>query len=275
VKGIKSLALFSVVFLLSLSFFSSAFARSDQFDPTVKALIDNQTDETIRLSLSGPVSTVIKVSPGKSKVSLEPGVYSYSYHACSQNYKGTFILQQAGDSLRFPACPGGGTVGQTGNAKLTIENRTTEIFTITLTGPYSYKFTVPPGNLRVEILPGKYTYSLIACGREIKGKLNTKTSLNTITVPKCKVGGQDDGEEQGKTVTFLIHNKTSGPIFFTLVDKAGKITKIVAKPGKTRLQVLAGKYSWTMSTSGCGTYETDSGIIDLTRSAIWDWYCSK
>jgi hypothetical protein len=269
VNNSKSGLLVVVAILLVLVSVSPAYAEG-----TVRAVIENWTGETVRVSLNGPMNIVIKVEPnGKKGADLVTGIYAYQYHACGKTYTGNFIVTQSGDTLRIAICPEFGSgPGQTGNAFILIENKTKEPFTITLKGPFEYTITVEPGTEKIEVIPGKYTYSLIACGVIVKGSLKTKISIiNTIKIEKCKNSGGGPEDSELKTMVLVVENRMDAPMYLTLVGP--QTYRFTIPVGKMKLEVEKGIYQYTMMSNACGGPSTETGKINLLRSKVWRWWC--
>ncbi len=143
----------------------------------LKIVINNKTGETISLSLKGAANYNWTVKPGKSTFDLAPGKYKYSYKACNGQKNGTVEVKKNGQVLTLAACKakgasGGGTVG------VVIQNDTGGYIRINLTGPATYSFSLGAGKSTINVIKGKYTYTVWGCGgaslsgvKQLKGKI--------------------------------------------------------------------------------------------------------
>ena len=57
-------------------------------------------------------------------------------------------------------------------SKIKIQNHTGGTITIYLTGAQNYTFSVGTGNQSIQIVPGKYSFTVYGCGTSISGQRN-------------------------------------------------------------------------------------------------------
>ncbi|GAB4399947.1 MAG: hypothetical protein OHK0052_23620 [Anaerolineales bacterium] len=101
---------------------------------------------------------------------VEPGkyTYTYTYTACGGTQKGTINIKSA-ETLKLPACKNADTKSSsTKLIKVRINNKTGGVLTLRLTGPKSYYFTFQPGVTNIDVVEGKYSYTVYGCGGSSK-----------------------------------------------------------------------------------------------------------
>ncbi len=277
----KAITFIALIILIAMSGVNPALAQPLVQANTISAQIDNRTGTEVDVRFTGPTSMTVTVGPGKTKVEMPVGNYSYTYKACNgKNFSGTFRPRQNGDVLTLVKCGGSnGAVGVTGNPFILIQNKTNETVSVQLSGPQSYSVKLAPrSNTKLEVVEGIYSYSYTACGTTKTGTIKTKTTPQELEIAKCQGDGSGAGGgaagaggNSAKTIVLVIHNKTDAPLNLTFVGP--QTYRVQALVGKTRLTMEKGRYSWTMSSNACGGYQTDSGQFTLNQSASWTWTC--
>jgi hypothetical protein len=135
---------------------------------TVRLTVNNQTGAVMsRLVLSGPKAyTFYNVPQGRSTYQIIKGSYKFEYQACGAK-KSKKVNIQSNTKFATVKCP---------VAKVQMVNQTGSNMYLTLTGPSTYRFTLPPGNTPITVLKGTYKYTMTTrCGTEtdsitLKGK---------------------------------------------------------------------------------------------------------
>jgi len=162
-----------------------------------------------------------------------------------------------------PAAPAQTTPAQTTTTtvKLVFNNKTAEQVRISLTGPASYYFTLPPGKSNQQVLPGKYSYNYTACAEQKTGNFTVKKNGDTLTLAACP----KKPPTPPATYKLVLNNKTgqtvvitlNGPVIYTLTLQPGKTSQDV-KPGKYRYtyEACQGKKSGTVVVKKNGTLLT-------------------
>ncbi|MCU0488014.1 MAG: hypothetical protein MUE67_03565 [Anaerolineales bacterium] len=146
---------------------------------------------------------------------------------------------------------------------LVINNKTGETFTLTMKGPSTYTWTIKPGKNTQTIVPGKYKYNYKACGGTAKnGTVEVKKNNQTLVLAVCKQKAGD------KAVSVTIQNNTGGYMTLSLTGPA--TYRFQVKPGKSTINVIKGKYTYT--AWGCGG-SSASGTKNLKGGTIWTWWC--
>ena len=137
-----------------------------------KIIFNNKTgvkiDKLVLTPITGPKTyTFYNVAPGKTEFNIEKGKYSMEYSSCGKlkvkkvNITGTLKLNTA-------SCP---------TANVTINNITGGTINLTLTGPTTYRFTLPSGKTKITVWKGDYDYSCSGrCGTD-SGEVKFKNRL--------------------------------------------------------------------------------------------------
>jgi hypothetical protein len=279
---LKKIAFLILSFILGLASFTPAVAHPLEQANTVRVEVDNRTGSEVDVRFAGQTSITVTVGPGKTKVDLPVGNYTYSYKAChGKSFTGDFRARQNGDKLTLVKCGGSnGGVGVTGNPFILFQNKTNESVTIRLSGPKSYSVAVAGrSNIKLEVAEGTYSYSYSACGLTKTGTIKTKTAPVQLEIAKCQgdgpgagAGGAGAGGNSVKTIVLVINNRTDATLNFTFVGP--QTYRVQALVGKTRVTMEKGRYTWTMSSNACGGYGTDSGQFTLKQSSNWTWTCN-
>jgi hypothetical protein len=142
---------------------------------------------------------------------------------------------------------------------LTIDNRTDDTVSITLTGPENYVVNSKPGKTKLKVIPGIYRYSYFTCGRYDSDQIDLSKKKNTLSTFVCHY------------TKIVIENLTGDLLHLTIKNSSTKYTYALI-PGKTNI-LISGSVIDYSAKAICGT---KSGAIRLTRRNIsWIWYCVK
>jgi hypothetical protein len=147
------------------------------------------------------------------------------------------------------------------------QNKTGETVRITLTGPATVSLTLGAGSTKADLATGNYKYSYTACGKTNTGTFKVRSNGDTLTLAKCT-----GGSGKSSTAQLVIQNKTDGTLYFTFT---GPQTYYVTAPAgaKTKVSMVAGKYDYTVRGTACGSYDEQSGKVNIKGSRSWTWYC--
>lgn len=152
----------------------------------VNALIQNRTGGSVALTLRGPETRTLTLPEKSTTVSLTIGNYKYSYEACGKTYTGTFKLKTKGDLLTLQCKGNAGSEGKSTLIKLEIVNRTDSALRLRMSGPGTYSFYLPLGSTNVELLSGKYSFTISGvCGTPFTDSGTQKISRNRIWTFYC------------------------------------------------------------------------------------------
>jgi len=133
---------------------------------TIRLTVNNKTGAVIdRLVLSGAKAyTFYNVPIGKSTFEIIKGKYKIEYLACGVN-KAKKVTILSNYKFNTVSCP---------MAKINVINETGSIMTLIMNGPSKYRFTIPPGTMRINVIKGTYKYTgYCSCGT-ITGTINAK-----------------------------------------------------------------------------------------------------
>lgn len=139
----------------------------------VKIIFNNKTgvkiDEVVLTPITGPRSyTFYNVAPGKTEFSVEKGKYSMQYNACGKLKVKKLNVTSGTIKLNTATCP---------MANVTINNITGGTISLTLTGPTTYRFTLPAGKTKLSVWKGEYNYTCSGrCGSE-SGEVKFKNRI--------------------------------------------------------------------------------------------------
>jgi hypothetical protein len=167
----KKLNLFSISLALILLFSSlvptTAFASSEAQNVVAAAspnsilTITNKSIAMVTVTLTGPRSYTFYAQVGKMTQEILKGTYKYSYQACGLKFSGTLKATAAKSRLPIAACK---------TTNLVILNFTDATVTLSLVGPATYYYTIPPhSSVRAKILRGTYSWSGVCNGRSSSG----------------------------------------------------------------------------------------------------------
>jgi hypothetical protein len=164
-KKINLIIAFVLVSLLLSAWRSPGLAGKTE---GTKLVIDNKTGAALTVTLTGPRNYTLTAAPGKSQNPIEPGKYRYSYKACGAAKTGSITVAAKGGKLAIAKCV---------KAVVTIVNDTGGTLYINLSGTAVFNFTVGTGKTKVNVIKGKYDYSVSgACGSQT-GVINLKKGV--------------------------------------------------------------------------------------------------
>jgi len=124
---------------------------------TIRFMVNNKTGAVLdRLVLSGAKAyTFYSVPMGKSTFEIVKGKYKIEYTACGAR-KAKKVTIQSNYKFNTVSCP---------MAKINTINDTGGLLTLILTGPSQYRFTIPAGNMRINVIKGTYKFTIYGvCG---------------------------------------------------------------------------------------------------------------
>lgn len=118
---------------------------------TVRLTVNNKTGAVLEtLTFIGPQTyTFYNVPTGKSIYEVAKGKYRVTYKACGAN-KTKVVNIQSNYKFNTVACP---------VARIRVTNETGGTLTLLLSGPASYRFSLPPGNTVILVLKGTYQFT--------------------------------------------------------------------------------------------------------------------
>ena len=157
-----------LVFALVFSTVQSAVAAT-----TWTLNIHNNTNDVVKLTLTGPKKYSLTLQPGKVYKEVLEGTYKYSYNACGKKFTGSVTVKNSATWLRIKNCRGpfSSALWWT-DAKFVVISRSSVKVMLKLVGPRKYNLRVDRGRYPFSwLLTGTYTYSYTACGVEHAGSI--------------------------------------------------------------------------------------------------------
>jgi hypothetical protein len=259
-----------IVMLIIVALLTSAFSPAvpTKNNPAAVATpsrleIANKSGASVYLTMKGPQTLYLTVSPGTTKVELLKGTYQYSYWACGVQETGTVVVKASG-KLLIPQCGSAG--GSKKLPQLVVVNKNKTTVTVYIYGPTYHTVVAKPGKTKLPVSEGTYQYSFNTdCGGYQSGSIQVKKSGAQLIIPACKTDKAGKGD---KTVKVTIVNETSGTL--TLILSGPANYTFYLQPGKTKIDVLQGKYEY--SAYGCS--DSEFGSVRLRSGFKWYWYCS-
>jgi hypothetical protein len=257
------LAIF-VLTLLAAAIPSPVHAAPDSAGLT-RLTIVNKSDAKVYLKLEGsPVYSFTVLRHSTAEFTPQKGMYAYTLTACGQTVSGKLDLTIYRE-LTVPAC-GGQLPDYSNNHKvdlaagarpmsLTIENQNTRTVYVSLKGQRSYEFKVAgKSSPAFSLEPGKYTYTVTACGTTVQGKLDM-TRVMTMRIAACGASPTGAASQHEVFVSFNnlvkagFENEISADVVVTLKGSKNYYFYIPAGTLKT-FTMFRGAYSYEYTACG-------------------------
>ena len=147
---------------------------------------------------------------------------------------------------------------------LSVRNRTYTSFPITLIGLDSnkdYFFSLVPGNNKLYVLPGKYSFSYYACSTLHYGTVNVGSQGGNLDISSCS-SGTNGAVITNILATLKLKNNTGDTV---LLQLNGNLDYLFAvKGGGAYLTAEKGFYQYTLWA--CGT--TYDGVIQVGPEGV-------
>lgn len=253
----KTLLTSLLVIAMALGVAQPAFAANYDLN------IHNNTEDTIKITLTGPKNYSFDAPKGKMLKTVAEGTYKYSYTACGEKVSGEVKVTDDMQWLIIDPC---GTAAEF--AKFTVDVHI-DAATLHLVGPVNYDLAVELGtNKFISLQTGFYAYSYDACGTTYTGEIRiTKNGTARLTLYSCEVAALHQTTTDGSLNTpsnLRIGSHYAFPVRMTLLGPVSYSFEIV--PGLNRLNVIKGEYSFFYVAYGV----TRSGtfIVDETGTSF-------
>ncbi|MCW5876798.1 MAG: hypothetical protein KIS85_07940 [Anaerolineales bacterium] len=228
--------------------------------------VHNDTEETVKVNLTGPKNYSFDVAPGKLAKTVEQGTYKYSYNACGQSYSGEITVNGPLQWLVIPVCP-----PPLEYAKFVVDSRIPTQFTLKMVGPESYDLAINPltNNRFPSLAVGDYAYSYTACGGTYGGSIRvTKNGQARLPIYPCEVvdfrlAAAAEQDALLSSSNLRIGSHYAFPIRITLIGPTSY--SVVASLGTNRFNVFPGTYDYYYSAYGVSR----SGTVTVGEAGAW------
>lgn len=217
--------------------------------------IHNNTEEVVKVTLTGPKNYSFDMDPGKIIKPVEEGKYKYSYGACGKKFSGEITVKDDLQWVVIEPCPVAAVY-----TKFVVDSHLGSPVTVAMVGPASYNLAVELGsNKFLSIQAGDYVYSYTACGGTYGGEIRvTKNGEARITLFGCEVVDFKLGLVDVHSPTNLrIGSHYAFPIRMTLSGPTSYSLEI--RPGLNRYNLFPGSYFF--SYTAYGVFRTGSFTI--------------
>jgi hypothetical protein len=210
--------------------------------------IHNDTEESVKITLTGPEDYAFTVEKGKWLKTVVEGTYKYSYGTCGEKFTGEITVEDDLQWLVIEPCSAIPTY-----EKFVVDSHLGEALTLTLTGPQTYSLAISLGtNKFISLQTGWYSFKYTACGGELSGTVQiTKNGKARLTLYSCEVVALHPlGVALPNTVpsNLRIGSHYAFPVRITLNGPTSYSFEIV--PGLNRLNVIDGTYSYFYTAYG-------------------------
>ncbi|HLE73966.1 MAG TPA: hypothetical protein VI688_06960, partial [Anaerolineales bacterium] len=226
--------------------------------------VHNNTEEDVKVILTGPKNYSFDTFPGKIIKAVEEGTYKYNYGACGQKFSGEIEVKDNLQWLVIDPCPPTPIY-----TKFVVDSHLGTALTVNLVGPASYDLAVELGsNKFISIQAGFYSYSYTACGGTYGGQVQVeKNGTSRITLYGCEVVDYKlalTTLDSHSPTNLRIGSHYSFPVRLTLQGITGY--SLVILPGLNRFNLFPGAYSY--SFTAYGVFKTGSFIIGEGSAAF-------
>lgn len=228
--------------------------------------IHNNTEDPIKIKLSGPDNYSFTIQPGKLTKTVEEGTYEYSFNACSEKVKGDITVDKDRVWLIIDPCP-----ARIHYSKFVILNHMNTATTFEMSGPQAYELSVSSGkNKFLDIVTGEYTYTYDSCGYDVSGTIRVlKNGSTRLTVFSCERREIIDFFGLPNPSNLRIGSHYAFPINLTLMGP--KHYYVQLEPGFNRLDVIRGIYSYFYFAFGkqfSGEFRVTGGGLRVNFSPL-------
>jgi hypothetical protein len=223
--------------------------------------IHNDTEEGVKVNLTGPKNYSLTFAPGKWAKTVVEGTYKYSYTACGSKFEGEITVKDNNQWLIIEPC---GALAE--YAKFVVSSHLGQALTVNLTGPQTYALSVELGQNKFPSLQtGFYSYSYDACGTTIGGSIRVpKNGTGNLIVYACEQYANHLSEANSSVVSpsnLRIGSHYGFPVRITLLSRIGGANySFVLGTGLNRLNVIKGTYDFYYTAYGA--YRTGTVIVD-------------
>jgi hypothetical protein len=220
--------------------------------------IHNDTEESVKVTLTGPKNYSFTLEPGKWAKTVAEGEYKYAYGSCGQKFSGTITVKDDVTWLIISPCS---AIPE--YAKFVVDSHLGQQLTLTLTGPQTYALSIALGTNRfLSIQTGYYTYSYDACGSTLTSEVRvTKNGTTDLILYACEqLANHPLTPITSSPSNLRIASHYSFPIRITLLGPANYSFQLVT--GLNRFNVQPGDYSYFFTAYG----QNKSGFFSVNEA---------
>ncbi len=233
-----------MVLVIALTVVSPAAAAPKKWDLN----IHNDTEEDVKVILTGPDDYSFTLLPGKWQKTVVEGTYKYSYGACGEKFSGEIKVEDDQQWLVIEPCGAVATY-----EKFVVDSHLGEALTLQLVGPQTYNLSVSLGtNKFINLQTGFYSFKYTACGGDLTGFVQiTKNGKSRLTLYSCEVVALHPlgiAAPEAVRTNLRIGSHYSFPVRMTLTGPTSYSFEIV--PGLNRFNVVDGTYNYSYSAYG-------------------------
>jgi hypothetical protein len=210
--------------------------------------IHNDTEESVKVILTGPEDYSFTLDEGKWLKTVVEGTYKYSYGACGEKFEGEIKVEDDETWLVIEPCDAIPSF-----EKFVVDSHLGEALTLQLVGPQTYDLAISLGtNKFISLQTGWYTFKYTACGGELSGAIQiTKNGKARLTLYSCEVVALHPlGLVAPATIptNLRIGSHYAFPVRLTLSGPTSYSFGV--EPGLNRFNVVDGTYSYTYTAYG-------------------------
>jgi hypothetical protein len=253
-----------MVFAIALAAVQPAFAANN-WDLN----IHNNTEDTVKVNLTGPKNYSFDAAKGKMLKTVEEGDYKYSYTACGEKVSGEITVEDDQQWLVIENC---GAIAEF--AKFVVDSHLPSAVTVSLVGPATVDLQAELGsNKYLSVQVGWYAYSYEACGSTYGGELRVpKNGTGRLTLWSCEVVENHMATLAASNLApanVRIGSHYAFPVRMTLLGPRDYSYEIA--PGLNRLNLMRGDYSFFYVAYGVtrsGTFTVGEASTSFIISPI-------
>jgi hypothetical protein len=235
----RTLLTLLMVLAIALTSVTPAFAKTRNLN------VHNNTEDDVKITLTGTKNYSFTVEPGKIAKEVDEGTYKYSYTACGEKISGEVKVTDDMQWIIIDIC---GAPAE--YAKFVVDSHLGDPITLELVGPETYSLSIELGsNKFLQLQTGVYVYSYTACGGTISGEVRvTKNGQGGLILYACEQMANRFDNSVATPSNLRIASHYAFPIRVTLLGPANYSVELVL--GLNRLNVEPGTYSYFYTAYG-------------------------
>ena len=231
--------------------------------------IHNDTEEDVKVILTGPEDYSFTLLPGKFIKTVVEGDYKYSYGACGQKFSGEVTVEDDLQWIIIEPCSATPLY-----EKFVVDSHLGDALTLQLVGPQTYDLAISLGtNKFISLQTGWYTFKYTACGGDLTGLVHiTKNGKARLTLYSCEVVALHPlglALPEAIRTNLRIGSHYAFPVRLTLSGPTTYSIEIV--PGLNRFNVVDGTYNYSYTAYGqffSGTFSVGEAGTSFIISPI-------